>query len=43
MTSRGQTSRAIEGSALERQTQELAKLREIIRGMLEQIEMLLQQ
>ena len=31
MTGRGQTSKAVEGSALERQTQELAELRDIVR------------
>ena len=42
MTSRGQTSRATEGSTLERQIHELAELREIFRRQLEQIERLLQ-
>ena len=43
MTGRGQTSIAAESSALERQTQELAEPREIVRRQSEQIERLLQQ
>ena len=42
MTGRGQTSRAAEGSALERQTQELAELYKIVHRQSEQIEKLLQ-
>ena len=40
---RGQTSRATEGSTPERHTQELAKLREMVRRQADQIERLLQQ
>ena len=43
MIGRGQTSRAAEGSTLERQTHELAELREIVLRQSKQIERLLQQ
>ena len=42
MTGRGRTSRVAEGSALERQTQELVEIHEMVRRQLEHIERLLQ-